>query len=119
MLEKKPYEGGCHCGDVRFKAEADLGTVIACNCSHCGRKGLLLNFIPADDFALQSGADRLIEYRFNTHRIEHPFCQTCGVQSFARGKDEDGSDTVALNVRCLDGVDPGALELTHFDGRSL
>lgn len=119
MPEKRSYEGGCHCGNVRYQAEADLGTVIECNCSHCGKKGLLLHFIPAEDFRLHRGTDALVDYRFNTHRIEHPFCQTCGVQSFARGRQPDGSDTVALNVRCLDGVDPGDLEITPFDGRSL
>ena len=28
------------------------------------------------------GANNLTEYRFNTMKAVHPFCKTCGVQSF-------------------------------------
>ncbi|MGZ3441371.1 MAG: GFA family protein, partial [Polyangia bacterium] len=42
---------------------------------------------------------------------------TCGVTSFARGK-KDGQPMVAINARCLDGVDPKSLDVMHFDGKS-
>src|SRR5262245_32354108 len=29
------YEGGCHCGRVRFRISADLATTTYCNCSIC------------------------------------------------------------------------------------
>ena len=59
------YEGGCHCGAVRFSCEADLSTVLECNCSHCSKKGFLLVFVPQQQFRLTSGEDKLTEYRFN------------------------------------------------------
>ena len=43
------YEGGCHCGAVRFSCEADLSTVLECNCSHCLKKGFLLAFVSLSD----------------------------------------------------------------------
>jgi hypothetical protein len=43
----------------------------------------------------------------------------CGVGSFSRGTAPNGSDMVAINVRCLDGVDVSTLTLTPFDGKSL
>jgi hypothetical protein len=46
------------------------------------------------------------------------FCPGCGVQSFARGKKSDGTPVIAINVRCLEGVDPKSLTLLPFDGRS-
>ena len=49
------YEGGCHCGAVRFSCEADLSTVLECNCSHCSKKGFLLVFVPQQQFRLTSG----------------------------------------------------------------
>jgi hypothetical protein len=39
--------------------------------------------------------------------------------SFAHGTAPNGSEMVAVNVRCLEDVDIGALNLTPFDGRSL
>ena len=37
------YEGGCHCGRVRFRIEVDLAetTIGECNCSICTKKGIL------------------------------------------------------------------------------
>ena len=80
------YKGGCHCGKVAYEVTADLSKpVISCNCSICGRKGTLLSFVPSDDFKLLSGEDSLTSYRFNRKVIDHLFCSTCGVTSFARG----------------------------------
>ena len=33
------------------------------------------------------------------------------------GKGRDGGDNVAINVRCLDGVELDTLNVTKFDGR--
>ena len=40
------YSGGCQCGNVRFESTLELGEVLACNCSRCGRLGSLLAFTP-------------------------------------------------------------------------
>lgn len=119
MADSKTYSGACHCGAVRFEATTDLGMVTACNCSICAAKGLNFAFVPASDFALASGADELVDYRFNTLQITHQFCRVCGVEPFGRGTMPDGSATVAVNVRCLADVDVEALPKTPFDGRSL
>jgi hypothetical protein len=119
MAEARTYDGGCHCGRVKLRATTDLGTVISCNCSHCASKGLLLSFVTPDRFELLSGEDALTDYRFNTHRIAHLFCRDCGVQPFGRGSTREGVQMVALNVRCLDGVDLDALELKRVNGKDL
>lgn len=118
-MRSMTHTGGCHCGKVRFEVKSDLASIIACNCSHCGVKSLLLTFVGASDFTLLSGEDALTEYRFNKHLIEHLFCSTCGVQPFGRGATPDGVATVAVNVRCLDNVDVDALTITPFDGKSI
>ena len=119
MTETKTYTGGCHCGKVRFEVRADLSRVISCNCSICSKTGLLLTFVPAEQFALLSGEDDLSDYQFNKKHIHHLFCSGCGVRSFARGATPDGHQMCAINVRCLDDVDLGALTLTPVDGKSL
>jgi hypothetical protein len=115
---KRTHNGGCHCATVRYEASLELGEVLACNCSRCSKLGWLLAFIPAQDFRLISGEASLTDYLFNKHVIHHLFCSKCGVESFARGKGPDGSDVVAINVRCLDGIDVDALTVKKFDGRN-
>ena len=117
-MVKQTYEGGCQCGAVRFRVDADLDATFACNCSRCGRLGSILSFTGVDDFALLSGEGAMTEYRFNNHRIAHLFCATCGIQSFARGSKPDGTEMVAVNARCLDGVDAAGLAPKFVDGRS-
>lgn len=117
-MGQKTYEGGCHCGAVRYEADVDLGKVIECNCSHCEKRGLLLSFIPSAQFRLVSGEDVLVDYQFNRKIIHHLHCRTCGVEAFSRGTGKDGAPTVAVNVRCLDGIDLPVLSPTPFDGKS-
>jgi hypothetical protein len=119
MAEPKTYTGGCHCGEVRFAVTADISKVITCNCSICQKRGALWSFVPASSFALRAGADDLRDYQFGKKVLHHLFCAQCGVGSFSRGTMPDGSEMVAINVRCLDDVDIAALTPTPFDGRSL
>ena len=119
MGESKTYTGGCHCGKVRYETTTDLSKVIACNCSICSKKGYLLTFVPAERFTLLSGKDELTDYQFNKKHIHHLFCRTCGIQSFGSGTGPDGKPTYAVNVRCLDGVDPSGLAVTNYDGKSM
>jgi hypothetical protein len=118
MSDAKTYTGSCHCGNVRYEARIALGKVIACNCSICSRKGVLMAFIGEDAFKLLSGEDALKDYQFNKHRIHHLFCSLCGIHAHGRGTRPDGTPMVMINVRCLDGVDPLSLEVQHFDGKS-
>ena len=32
------YAGSCHCGDVAFEAEGEIGELLECNCTICSRK---------------------------------------------------------------------------------
>ncbi|MGA9333525.1 MAG: GFA family protein [Rudaea sp.] len=112
------YKGSCHCGRIAYEVEGDLQQAMECNCSHCQRKGLLLWFVPAAQFNLLTPAEDMSTYTFNKHAIRHRFCPTCGTQPFASGKDRNGNETAAINVRCLEGVDIGALTRIAVDGRS-
>jgi hypothetical protein len=113
------YSGGCHCGKVRFEATTDPGQAIACNCSICQKHGLMLTFVGEAQFKLLSGEGELSDYQFNKHVIHHRFCRSCGVEPFARGAMPDGTPMIAVNVRCLDGVDVSTLNPKPFDGRKL
>ena len=116
MSEEKTYTGGCHCGKVRYEVTADLSKVYSCNCSICSKRGWILAFTTPDKFTLIQG-EGLTDYQFNKKNIHHLFCPVCGVASFGHGTGPHG-EMVSINVRCLDGVDTGALQVTPVDGRS-
>jgi hypothetical protein len=112
------YEGGCQCGKVRFRADLAMDKVMTCNCSRCQKLGSMLTFTSPDRFTLLSGEDALSEYLFNKHAIRHMFCATCGIEPFARGSTPTGMEMVAVNVRCLDGVEPDEIAVTKVNGRA-
>jgi hypothetical protein len=113
------HHGSCHCGAVRYTVELDTDAeAIDCNCSICSRAGALLLFSPVEKFTLEQGADNLTSYLFHQQRIDHLFCKTCGIKSFARGKGRDGTEMVGINVRCLADADVFAQRRKQFDGKS-
>jgi hypothetical protein len=119
MSEAKTYEGGCHCGKVRYRATTDLAKVIECNCSICSKKGHLLTFLMPDQFELLAGENATTDYQFNKKKIHHLFCPTCGVGSYGWGLGPGGQKMYSVNVRCLQDVELSALNITRFDGKSL
>jgi hypothetical protein len=112
------YQGSCHCGRIAFEAEGELLGALACNCSICSRKGSLLWFIPRPQLRLLTPEANLSTYKFNKHVISHHFCAVCGIHPFGEANDPQGNPVAAVNVRCLEGVDPETVPVKHYDGRS-
>jgi len=109
------YEGGCHCGRVRFRATLDLDASVTCNCSMCTKKGFIHVIIAPEKFELVSGREELSTYTFNTGTAKHTFCRHCGIHPFYVPRSDP--DKIDVNARCLDAVDPAALRTQPFDGR--
>ena len=110
------YQGGCHCGAVRFEVEApERVQVEDCNCSICRRTGFLHLIVPTNRFRLLSGGDRLTTYSFNTGVAKHTFCSVCGLKAFYVPR--TNPDGVDVNLRCLDNP-PSEVEVVPFDGRN-
>lgn len=113
---RETYEGGCHCGRVRFRVTGDLEKAAICNCSVCTKKGIIHLIVPPEDFTLLSGADSLESYRFNTGQANHLFCRTCGMHPYYIPRSDP--DKIDVNVRCLDGIDVDAHTFARFDGQN-
>ncbi len=109
------FEGGCHCGAVRFRVKAKTLEAVDCNCSICTMKGFVHLIVPREDFELLSGKDSLTTYRFNTGVAKHQFCNTCGVHAFYEPRSHPGF--IDVNVRCLDGDAISRFTIKPFDGR--
>ena len=113
------YKGSCHCGHVSFEVEGTLAGVTACNCSICQRKGVLMWFVPREQLRLLTPDENASTYTFNKHVIKHRFCPRCGMHPYGEAVDPKGNPMAAVNVRCLEGIEPEQLAVTRFDGRSL
>ncbi len=120
---KKTYTGSCHCGAVRYEADIDLGEgTFKCNCSICSKTRNWLTTVKPQDFRLIEGETALQDYQFGIKRIHHLFCRHCGIHSFGWGDlPELGGKVYAVNVNCLDNVDPAELvsaPVTYVDGQN-
>jgi hypothetical protein len=113
------YTGSCHCGNIKFEAEGEIGQVLDCNCSMCKRRGSLLWFVPREKFKLTTPEANLGTYEFNKHVIHHHFCPNCGIAPFSEGTDPKGNKMAAVNARCLEGVDLASLKVMTWDGASM
>ncbi len=109
------YRGGCHCGRVRFEIDAEIGTVIDCNCSICAKKGFLHLIVDPQQMRMLSPADAVSLYQFNTKTAKHYFCPVCGISAYYIPRSHP--DKIDVNVRCLEGVALESLTIVPFNGR--
>ena len=114
------YQGSCHCGNLKYEVVGDIDSGMACNCSMCGRRGSLLWFTARDQFHLKVDDSAAATYLFNKHAIRHRFCATCGIHPWGEALDpQSGRETVAINIRCIEGLDLEKIPVTHYDGRAI
>lgn len=114
VRESKTYEGGCHCGAVRFQVIVDKHEAMNCNCSICRKKGFLHLIVPREKFTLLQGEEVLTTYTFNTQIAKHTFCRICGIHSFYRPRSHPNS--IDVNIHCLDEDILSRFKVKFFDG---
>jgi len=118
-MTERTYRGACQCEAVQFEAPLDLDKTMVCNCSRCQRLGWVMAFAPRARVTILRGEGTTTEYLFHNRKIRHQFCPVCGIEPYAFYAGADGTETAAINVNCLEGVEPRRLSPTPADGRSL
>lgn len=110
------YEGGCHCGAVRYRIETELASATQCNCSICTKKGMLNHRVAPERLTILEGKEVLALYQFGTHTAKHWYCPRCGIHVFSNPR--RAPDQYAVNLRTLDDFHRllPAIEIRHFDG---
>ena len=114
--EVAKYDGGCHCGAVRFRVRVRCHEALDCNCSICSKKAFLHVIVKGEDFRLIAGETELSTYEFNTRVAKHRFCKHCGVHPFYTPRSHP--DAIDVNLRCLDGDVAAAFTVRPFDGKN-
>lgn len=110
------YQGGCHCGAVKFEVEApEEIEAHECNCSMCNKLGYLHLIVAKSKFKLLCGAQDITTYTFNTGVAKHMFCKHCGIKSFYTPRSNPTG--LSINVRCLNPM-PENIRVKPFDGQN-
>jgi hypothetical protein len=81
-------EGGCYCGEVRYKAEGEPMMKAECFCRECqyitGGGSLLIMAMPVEGFALTKGAVKGFARSDIEGAVTREFCPNCGTHLFTR-----------------------------------
>jgi hypothetical protein len=110
------YQGGCHCGAIKFEVDAPEDIEVdGCNCSVCRMTGFLHLIVAGSKFRLLSGKESITTYQFNTGVAKHLFCKLCGIKSFYIPR--SNPDGIDVNARCLS-TQPRSMKVVPFDGQN-
>jgi hypothetical protein len=81
-------DGGCHCGFIRYEAEADPEEVGVCHCTDCqvfsGSAFRIGVPVPEADFRLLAGAPKVyVKTAESGGKRAQAFCPECGTHIYA------------------------------------
>ncbi|HYV57440.1 MAG TPA: GFA family protein [Candidatus Nitrosopolaris sp.] len=107
-------DGGCLCGDVRFRIKGKLGPAGFCHCKQCQRASgsAFASNAPARTayFEITSGGDLVTEYESSPGKFR-AFCRRCGSPVYSRRDSEP--DVRRIRLGTLDS-DPERRPLAHL-----
>jgi len=113
----KPYEGGCHCGAIRFVLTGPLRPIVICHCTDClglaGYSWAATN-VDLSRFSLKQGEAHLDWYQ-SSDIAKRGFCKTCHSQLFYKRHDRDD---ISISPGMLDSLD-GLYSAGHIYRHSL
>jgi hypothetical protein len=115
----RTYRGSCHCGAVTFSFRTtEITGGRRCNCSICIRRGAVMSveYFPPGAFLELKGLDSLARYQFGDRMVNHYFCKRCGIYPFHEAVGKPGF--YRINLGCVEGLDPLALEIGLIDGKN-
>ena len=111
------YEGGCHCGAIRFRVETELTSATQCNCSVCTKKGVINHRVAPERLQILQGQESLGLYQFGTRTAKHWYCKQCGIHVYSNPR--RAPTQYAVNLRCLDDYYRivARISIKQFDGQ--
>jgi hypothetical protein len=101
----RSYQGGCHCGALRFEVDFDLSAgTVKCNCAYCAKSRFWHAQAEPRGFRTTGQAT---DYRGRNPVANHFFCPRCGVHVFDRIDAPNllGRPYINVSVVCLDDLD--------------
>jgi hypothetical protein len=77
-----------------------------------------MSWTTAADFTPHQDLNDLGVYLWNEKVLSNYFCKACGIFTYI-GDGENAKDGYRVNLGCVDGIDPLALEISIIDGKSV
>ena len=111
--------GICHCGANGWTLAGDPGVVTACNCTLCGRYGVLWAYDYENERIHLSGpTGSYVRADISDPKIEILFCPTCANVLAWRGlrMNDTGRRRMAVNIRLAPAEAVADLVIEHLDG---
>jgi hypothetical protein len=102
------FEGGCLCGDVRYRAQGPAANPTLCHCASCrrasGAPAVAWVSFEAAGFAFVRGAP--VRYR-SSPRVVRSFCGRCGTPlTYAHDGEPQGIDVTTASLDAPGAVAP-------------
>jgi hypothetical protein len=96
-------EGGCYCGQLRYKAEGDAMLKAQCHCRECqyfsGGSPNMFVLMPPDGFSYTKGTPKKFTRSDLEGAVTREFCAECGTHIVTRPPSVPG---VVLKIGTLD-----------------
>jgi hypothetical protein len=98
--EDRSFDGGCHCGAIRFRATGPLREILLCHCSDCLKlSGKSWGASAAYEDHFQYLTEARPRWYRSSEGAERGFCTECGAQMFYR---RDGRDVISIAPGAFD-----------------
>jgi hypothetical protein len=117
-----PITGSCHCGGTGIEGEIPEKPT-RCTCAFCAKRVALYAYDTPSQFKLTTSASQVAAYRWNSKRVAHHSCPTCGCATFSHspafqsdGKWDGETRRHAVNARLFDAA---KAPVTVIDGKNL
>jgi hypothetical protein len=119
--------GSCHCGKTAFEIDGEIPSRLTrCTCSFCAKRGTLYAYYEPAQFRLTTPTIDVATYRWQTKKVAHNFCATCGCGTFSDSPDfkPDGSwdgttRRIGVNARLFPDFDAASAPVEVIDGKNL
>lgn len=108
MNNQNIIEGGCHCGNIRYKFytvfSAQQLAYRMCGCGFCSKQGAVYTSDPQGRLELSCSGETRV-YQFASKDVEFVSCKTCGIMTHVLCASASKLYTV-LNSNTFDTVPP-------------
>ena len=95
-------EGGCYCGDVRYRSEGEVAAAIQCHCRECqyitGGNPNVIVVVPEDQFSYTHGEPASLSRPDLDNPVTRHFCSKCGTAIGTSSPNAPGSMIIKVGT---------------------